>query len=573
MTNPIESLIRRRRRQGRDEGGRVQSQPSRTAGCAASLPERHPRADDAELTLTDLAVEGAIPPELDGRYVRIGSNPLQAPNAARTTGSSATAWCTASQPGRAAARAGTATAGSARARRQRALGEEPAPGPRHGGNDTVNTNVLGHAGKRPGPRRGGRLTRRARRGTRHGAHDPFGGSLHGAFSATRISTPPAANCARSATSPPTRRRSITSSSDATAACGARSRSPVSHGPSIHDCMITPRYVLVFDLPVTFSMKSLLAGQSFPYVWNPSIGPAWACCRAKAAPTTSSGATCRRATCSTRAMRSRPATAGSSTWSPTDHVRPQHAGPDSRRVTFERWTIDPATKSVARRVVDDHPQEFPRPDERRLGRPYRYAYAVAQLIGEVNFLSDSHLIRHDLRPARARSTSSAPVAIRASSSSSRAAPTPRRRRRLADGLVIDAGTQTTDFSGSSTRATSAARRRPWSGCRTARPAFTATGAGRGCGLGYEPGRLNARTTASRTARRRGLCVHLDARGSSSGSRSPRRRSASGCSRCGRRSETPAPSRRPARAPGRRSAPLAGAGAAAAPGAAAATGSPG
>lgn len=28
-----------------------------------------------ELTLLDLAVEGAIPPELDGRYVRIGPNP------------------------------------------------------------------------------------------------------------------------------------------------------------------------------------------------------------------------------------------------------------------------------------------------------------------------------------------------------------------------------------------------------------------------------------------------------------------------------------------------------------------
>src|SRR3546814_1516904 len=34
---------------------------------------------------------------------------------------------------------------------------------------------------------------------------------------------------------------------------------VSDGPSIHDCAITENYVLIFDLPVTFSMKMLLAG--------------------------------------------------------------------------------------------------------------------------------------------------------------------------------------------------------------------------------------------------------------------------------------------------------------------------
>ena len=43
--------------------------------------------------------------------------------------------------------------------------------------------------------------------------------------------------------------------------------PVSDGPSIHDCAITENYVLVLDLPVTFSMSRLLAGHSFPYAWN------------------------------------------------------------------------------------------------------------------------------------------------------------------------------------------------------------------------------------------------------------------------------------------------------------------
>ena len=44
--------------------------------------------------------------------------------------------------------------------------------------------------------------------------------------------------------------------------------PVKHGPSIHDCAITARYALILDLPVTFSMKALIGGHSFPYRWNP-----------------------------------------------------------------------------------------------------------------------------------------------------------------------------------------------------------------------------------------------------------------------------------------------------------------
>ena len=43
---------------------------------------------------------------------------------------------------------------------------------------------------------------------------------------------------------------------------------VQDGPSIHDCMITKNYVIVMDLPVTFSMPALIGGDTFPYRWNP-----------------------------------------------------------------------------------------------------------------------------------------------------------------------------------------------------------------------------------------------------------------------------------------------------------------
>ncbi len=53
-----------------------------------------------------------------------------------------------------------------------------------------------------------------------------------------------------------------------------------------------------------------------------------------------------------------------------------SGPDSERCGLERWIVDPAAKKVERISLDPTPQEFPRPDERRLGMPYRYAYTMA-----------------------------------------------------------------------------------------------------------------------------------------------------------------------------------------------------
>ena len=71
------------------------------------------------------------------------------------------------------------------------------------------------------------------------------------------------------------------------------------------------------------------------------------------------------------------------------------GPDSKNVAFERWTIDPATQKASRKVIDAAQQEFPRCDERRLGQPYRFAYTMPLAEKGVEFVSKTHLIRHDL----------------------------------------------------------------------------------------------------------------------------------------------------------------------------------
>src|SRR5271154_4309170 len=98
-----------------------------------------------ELTIEDLVVTGSIPPALDGRYLRIGPNPIAADP--RTY-----QWFL----GDGMVHGLRVEGGRARWYRNRwvrstavttALDEPGAQGPRHGDFDTVNTNVIGFAGQ------------------------------------------------------------------------------------------------------------------------------------------------------------------------------------------------------------------------------------------------------------------------------------------------------------------------------------------------------------------------------------------------------------------------------------------
>ena len=44
---------------------------------------------------------------------------------------------------------------------------------------------------------------------------------------------------------------------------------VADGPMMHDFALTGKYVVFFDLPVTFSMDAVSAGKELPYTWNPA----------------------------------------------------------------------------------------------------------------------------------------------------------------------------------------------------------------------------------------------------------------------------------------------------------------
>lgn len=65
-------------------------------------------------------------------------------------------------------------------------------------------------------------------------------------------------------------------------------------------------------------------------------------------------------------------------------------------TLDRWTVDPAAGKVLEERLDDRGQEFPRIDERLIGRRHRYGYAVGV---EPNAAGDADpvgtLYKHDL----------------------------------------------------------------------------------------------------------------------------------------------------------------------------------
>lgn len=353
---------------------------------------------EAELTLETLEVTGSIPPELDGRYLRIGPNPASPASPATYH------WFT----GDGMVHGVRLKDGKALWYRNRwirsrgvsqALGEPEAPGPRNGLGDTVNTNVLGHAGALWALVEAGGYPVRLNDNLETLAHDPFGGTLKGGFAAHPHRDPDTgemhAICYEG--NNPNAVRHVVLSPE-----GRVTRElsiPVRNGPSIHDCMLTRNYVIILDLPVTFSMKSLLAGDRFPYRWNPDHQA-----RLGLLPKTGTADDviwCNVAPCyvfhtcngfETDDGKVILDVCAHDTMFDGDRVE----GPESKSTPFERWTIDPLARSVSRLVIDPDGQEFPRPNETRLGKPYRYAYAMALPAGfEVAASGQTRLFKHDL----------------------------------------------------------------------------------------------------------------------------------------------------------------------------------
>ena len=152
------------------------------------------------------------------------------------------------------------------------------------------------------------------------------------------------------------------------------------GPvSLHDCAITQRSIVLLDLPVTFSLDAAAAGASFPYRWEEGYR-------------------------SRVGLLPRDGDSTDVVWhdvEPCYVFHPMNAfddpggdgivldvvrhpsmfrthqlGPSEGTPTLERWHLDGHGGAVKEERLDDRGQEFPRVDERRVGLPHRYGYAVA-----------------------------------------------------------------------------------------------------------------------------------------------------------------------------------------------------
>jgi carotenoid cleavage dioxygenase-like enzyme len=338
-----------------------------------------------EITTYDLKVTGRLPEDLNGRLVYIGPNPAVIPDEPATY--QWFDWFT-----------GTGMVHGVRLREGRAewyrnrftrsdrvtesRGWPTAPGPRHGTTDnTSSTHVISLNGRTFSLCEAGALPFLLSYELETQSRSDFDGTLDGGFTSHPTADPETGEL--HAISYFWRWDHVRYMVVCTDGHVRRTVDiPARHGPMVHSIGLTPHYVVVMDLPVTFDKELAVRRPTFPYAWNPRH-PA----RVGLLP--------------------REGTAESIQWFEVgdcwvfhpvnayelpdgrvvmDVVRYDHLfmkGPvdpiDASRPTMDRWTIDPATGRLAEERLDDRPQEFPRTDQRLVGRPYRYTY-VDSLVG-------------------------------------------------------------------------------------------------------------------------------------------------------------------------------------------------
>ncbi|MGD0937826.1 MAG: carotenoid oxygenase family protein [Streptosporangiaceae bacterium] len=332
-----------------------------------------------EITAFDLPVTGRIPAELNGRYLRNGPNPLglDDPNYHWFLGAGMVHGVRL-RDGRAEWYRNRWVRSQAVAEK---LGEKWPGGPVHENMDfAANTHIIRHAGRILATVEAGPLPYQLSDELDTQGPCDFGGTLPGGFAAhTKLDQRTGELHAIAYYWAWDHVQHVVVCAD-----GQVSRTtdiPVPDGPMMHDFALTEKYVVFFDLPVTFSLDAVSAGKELPYTWNPAHQA-----RIGLLPRDGSAADVR--------------------WlqiSPCWVFHTLNAYDDGTRVvvdlcqypqpfdvatlwdghgpaTLDRWIIDPAAGKVSQQTLNDRAQEFPRVDDRVISRPHRYGYSA--MIGEV-----------------------------------------------------------------------------------------------------------------------------------------------------------------------------------------------
>jgi carotenoid cleavage dioxygenase len=353
---------------------------------------------DTEVTAANLTVIGSLPLELNGRFLRNGPNPVSAPEP------STYHWFTGDGMVH-GIRLGDGKAEWYRnrwvrsAEVARALGEPPRPGPVHAGMDfAANTNVIGHAGRTFAIVEAGGVPYELNDELETIGPCNFDGSLPGGYTAHPKLDPRTGELHAVSYFFGWGNDVEVSVLDVKAQIRSTRRVTLGGPVSLHDTAITDKWIVLLDLPVLFDLELAGTGASFPYRWVDGY-PARVGLLPREGDTTVV------------------------IWHEVDPCYVFHTmnayddidgdgivldvarhssmfrtffnGPAEGPPTLERWHLDGRGGPVKEERLDDRGQEFPRIDERHLGRPYRIGFSVAvrqqgDIVG-----TESGLIRHDL----------------------------------------------------------------------------------------------------------------------------------------------------------------------------------
>ncbi len=352
---------------------------------------------ETELTATDLPVTGEIPEALCGRLLRIGPNPVNADPARYH-------WFLGNGMAHGVRlRDGKAEWYKARYVRDDEVTEHfgwPAvTGPEAAlsiGHGVANTNIIGHAGKTLAIVEAGNLPVELDYDLNTIGRFDFNGGLNGGFSAHPHRDPDTGELHTAVYSPMWQHIQYVRVD----AAGNVVRSvdvPTPGKPMVHDCMFTENYFILLDLPCTLNEGAMVEGLPFPYLWDEDYGA-----RVGLLPKDGS--------------------AEDVSWHEVDPCYVFHPvngyedeqgrvvmdvarhprmfatdrhGPNEGRTRLDRWVIDRNSSKVSESCIDDHPQEFPRLDDRLAGKAYRYGYTAEIGSGFVT----GGIRKHDLQEGR------------------------------------------------------------------------------------------------------------------------------------------------------------------------------
>jgi carotenoid cleavage oxygenase len=351
-----------------------------------------------EVTQANLTVIGSLPLELNGRFLRNGPNPVQAPEP------STYHWFTGDGMVH-GIRLGDGKAEWYRNRWvrseevSRALGEEPRPGPVHEGMDfAANTNVIGHAGRIFAiVEAGGRPYELTDELETIGPCD-FDGTLAGGYTAHPKRDPRSGELVAVSYYWGWGNDVEVTVLDEQARVRSSRRVTMGGPVSLHDTAITDKWIVLLDLPVLFDLEAAGQGRAFPYRWVDDY-PARVGLLPREGHTTDVVWHDVDPCYVFHTMNAYDAEDGSGiVLDVARHdsmFRTVRTGPAEGPPTLERWYVDGFGGPVKEERLDDRGQEFPRVDERLLGQPYRIGYSVtvrerSDIVG-----TESGLIRHDL----------------------------------------------------------------------------------------------------------------------------------------------------------------------------------